>query len=270
MKDSVTVKTSLLHNPKVQQMARFLGNEMAFRKWLFPDLPDQYINVTVRQEVVSRVIVTGLIQIRATIDDVAPDGFLGEAVLSDIDFMCGIPLIGEAMFRAGWVQQEIGGLRFPTPGSKEKAVKPVDPAPDDDVPQTVHIPEDFIEFWNAYPKKIGKGAALKAWRKIKPNAKMLQQILESLAIQRRSEPWRKDRGQFIPHPATWLNQMRWDDVPESVGPIAEDTATRIARQQKEAAVRREQENATKATAAEVKAMIAKMKQGIGRSINDPE
>lgn len=265
MKESVTVKTSLLHNPKVQQMARYLGNEMAFRKWLFPDLPDQFINVTVRQEVVSRVIVTGLIQIRATIDDVAPDGFLGDAILSDIDFMCGVPLIGEAMFRAGWVQQEVGGLKFPTPGAKEKA-KPADPAPDDDVPKSVHIPDDFMEFWNAYPKKTGKGAALKAWKKIRPNKELLQRIINAIALQRRSDQWRKDRGQFIPHPATWLNAMQWDDVPDALAPIPEDGEAKRARQQKEAAERREKENATKATAAEVKAMIEKMKAGIGRKV----
>ena len=26
-----------------------------------------------------------------------------------------------------------------------------------------------------------------------------------------SEQWRKDGGEFIPHPRTWLYQRRWDD-----------------------------------------------------------
>ena len=28
------------------------------------------------------------------------------------------------------------------------------------------------------------------------------------------DQWKKDGGQFIPHPATWLNQEGWDDEPE--------------------------------------------------------
>ena len=26
-----------------------------------------------------------------------------------------------------------------------------------------------------------------------------------------SAQWQRDNGQYIPHPATWLNQGRWDD-----------------------------------------------------------
>jgi len=29
--------------------------------------------------------------------------------------------------------------------------------------------------------------------------------------QKATEQWRKDNGQFIPHPQTWLNQRRWED-----------------------------------------------------------
>jgi len=28
-----------------------------------------------------------------------------------------------------------------------------------------------------------------------------------------SEQWQRDGGQFIPHPATWLNGRRWEDQP---------------------------------------------------------
>lgn len=68
----------------------------------------------------------------------------------------------------------------------------------------------FQEFWKAYPKKAGKGAAEKAWKKAK-NRPSIQAILAAIATQKRSEQWQKDGGQYIPNPATWLNQGRWED-----------------------------------------------------------
>ena len=38
--------------------------------------------------------------------------------------------------------------------------------------------------------------------------------MESLEKHKRSDQWTKDGGQFVPHPATWLNQKRWQgDAP---------------------------------------------------------
>jgi len=71
---------------------------------------------------------------------------------------------------------------------------------------------DFVSFWKAYPRKVGKGAAMKAWEKARPP---LDKCLATLRWQSQSEAWRKDNGQFIPHPATWLNQARWEDEPET-------------------------------------------------------
>lgn len=36
-------------------------------------------------------------------------------------------------------------------------------------------------------------------------------MLAALAQQKKSPQWVKDGGEFIPHPATWLNQGRWQD-----------------------------------------------------------
>jgi len=54
-------------------------------------------------------------------------------------------------------------------------------------------------------------AALKAWKKLKPDLELLQTILGAVDAQARSPGWLKDGGQFIPLPATWLNGRRWDD-----------------------------------------------------------
>lgn len=66
----------------------------------------------------------------------------------------------------------------------------------------------FTEFWNAYPQKVGKGAAEKVWQKLKPETAT---ILAALAWQTKQDAWTKDGGQFIPHPATYLSQKRWED-----------------------------------------------------------
>lgn len=73
------------------------------------------------------------------------------------------------------------------------------------------ITERFNTFWEAYPKKTGKGAAEKAFRKIKPSGDLLQKMLKAIEAQKRSDQWRRDNGQFIPLPTTWLNQKRWED-----------------------------------------------------------
>jgi hypothetical protein len=68
----------------------------------------------------------------------------------------------------------------------------------------------FNEFWSAYPKKTGKDAALKAWKVKKPR---IDDVMFALSWQRNSEQWQKNGGQFIPNPATYINQGRWQDEP---------------------------------------------------------
>jgi len=71
--------------------------------------------------------------------------------------------------------------------------------------------DDFLEFWERYPKKVGKGDAFKAWRKVNPGSELKAKILWAVDQQSRSEQWQRDGGQYVPNPATWLNQARWDD-----------------------------------------------------------
>lgn len=71
------------------------------------------------------------------------------------------------------------------------------------------VESQFLMFWEKYPKKVGKGAALAAWRKVKRPP--LSKLLAALETQVGSSQWKRENGQFIPHPSTWLNQGRWDD-----------------------------------------------------------
>lgn len=68
--------------------------------------------------------------------------------------------------------------------------------------------DEFDQFWEAYPKKVGKSAAQKAFSKIK---EPLDVLLSALEQQERSDQWTREGGRYIPNPATWLNQGRWQD-----------------------------------------------------------
>jgi hypothetical protein len=71
--------------------------------------------------------------------------------------------------------------------------------------------EAFDAFWSAYPKKVAKTNAMKAWLKLLPDEDTVEKIMSGLYVWKHSEEWTRDDGRFIPHPATWLNGRRWED-----------------------------------------------------------
>lgn len=70
----------------------------------------------------------------------------------------------------------------------------------------------FDVFWANYPRKVGKEAARKAFSRLNMTNELLSQMLSAIKQQCASPQWTKDNGQYIPNPATWLNQGRWEDV----------------------------------------------------------
>ena len=82
--------------------------------------------------------------------------------------------------------------------------------------QTLKIITDmFNKFWEAYPKKVKKSVAFKKWKTLKPSEKLFKDIMRALKNQKESYDWQKENGRFIPHPTTWLNQRRWEDITEA-------------------------------------------------------
>ena len=77
--------------------------------------------------------------------------------------------------------------------------------------------ERFELFWQAYPKKTGTGAAKTSFRKIKPSQELTERMIRAVELAKQSEQWQRDNGQYIPYPATWLNQRRWEDEPMPKG-----------------------------------------------------
>ena len=101
--------------------------------------------------------------------------------------------------------------------SREKKGRVTPPTPSaegDDGAKKSAVEVRFDEFWNAYPKKVGKQYALKAWNKIKPTAELHEAIMQAVDRQKRSDQWRRDNGRYIPNPATWLNGGYWENGEE--------------------------------------------------------
>lgn len=81
----------------------------------------------------------------------------------------------------------------------------------DDAPDTGKYPADFTAFWDAYPRRNGKGAACAAFLKAKKRA-TTQTIIDG-ATRLRDDPNLPTDRSLIPMPSTWLNQDRWEDDP---------------------------------------------------------
>jgi hypothetical protein len=76
--------------------------------------------------------------------------------------------------------------------------------------------ELFAKFYSAYPRKVGRPSAEKAFAKCKPTAELLVQMLAAIAAQNKVLNWTRERLQFVPYPATWLNDERWKDETLSI------------------------------------------------------
>ena len=68
----------------------------------------------------------------------------------------------------------------------------------------------FNDFWEIYPRKLGKGEAKGAFQKA-----VLKFGVEKVmdGVRRLAEDPNLPATQYVPRAATWLNQERWDDEP---------------------------------------------------------
>lgn len=70
--------------------------------------------------------------------------------------------------------------------------------------------DGFADFWQAYPRKVSKGSAERAYRSARKHASV--EVLLA-GVQRFAATVRDKDPEFIPHAATWLNGKRWEDTP---------------------------------------------------------
>ena len=74
---------------------------------------------------------------------------------------------------------------------------------------------DFADWWATYPRKRGKGQALRAYRAARK--KTTAEALHS-ALTRQTKTLTARGAEYCPYPATWLNGERWTDQPDAATP----------------------------------------------------
>lgn len=225
--DAIEMRVCLLHSPRVRRMVDTLRSDESFLRWA--GLPGEGVGSA---ELLARAVVSSLMLVWKTARSLAPDGRFDGGTMEEIDRIGGVPGLGRAMLTVGWLEADLLGVKLPNFTEHNPA-----PAPPPD-PDGEEYTADFLTFWESYPRKVGKGEAYRVWRKLRPSAKTLDRILLAIDRQRRSEQWRREKGQYIPHPSTWLNGRRWED--EADGPVKADEAERIAAVVKQAERRREE------------------------------
>jgi uncharacterized protein YdaU (DUF1376 family) len=98
----------------------------------------------------------------------------------------------------------------PQPQEKIKSSPPAKPAGDT---------QEFLTFWNAYPKKISRQEARKSWHKAGCEGR-LGEVMASLTAWKKTEQWGEPR--FIPYPATWLNKGLWKEMPRPIPSLMDE------------------------------------------------
>lgn len=71
--------------------------------------------------------------------------------------------------------------------------------------------QEFDLFYKAYPRKVAKGDARKAWAQTKKIRPPLNELIAAIQAQCQTDQWTKDNHAYIPYPASWLRAERWAD-----------------------------------------------------------
>ena len=76
--------------------------------------------------------------------------------------------------------------------------------------------EEFLQFYNLYPRKVAKGQAYRTWCKLKEEKILpeLDVILDAINARTKAKAWPEKT--YIQHPSTWLNAWGWDDEIETI------------------------------------------------------
>ena len=101
------------------------------------------------------------------------------------------------------IPNHTGSDSEPVTGNNRK--EPLPPTPKGD------CADGFEEFWEAYPKKVSKPSAKKAWARLNADRPMVAAILADITRRKSSKEWTPERMQYVPHPSTYLNNRRWED-----------------------------------------------------------
>ncbi len=78
-------------------------------------------------------------------------------------------------------------------------------------PTNAALDARFDEFWDAYDRKVAKGAAVKAWRAALRRGVTPDHLITAAAAFHAKQVRDDTPSEFVPHPASWLNAERYDD-----------------------------------------------------------
>jgi len=79
----------------------------------------------------------------------------------------------------------------------------------------------FSRFWEAYPRHEAKEAAREAFTKLGVDEGLLETMITAIGKWKKTNQWKDEGGRYIPNPANWLRQRRWEDeVPKPAKPKA--------------------------------------------------
>lgn len=82
---------------------------------------------------------------------------------------------------------------------------------------------EFSVWWETYPEqyRVAKGAARREWYKIRPSKPQAARFVDVLIRQKASAKW---QAGYVPAPAAWLRDERWEDWVEPA-PAAHEPCT---------------------------------------------
>ena len=70
---------------------------------------------------------------------------------------------------------------------------------------------NFEWWWSEYPRKVGRFDAMKAWEQTSSQHPDIEQMIAILDKQTSSNEWQKEKGSYIPYPASYLRTGRFLD-----------------------------------------------------------
>lgn len=83
----------------------------------------------------------------------------------------------------------------------------------------------WMRFWDAYPYRVSKKEARKAWADLDPHPELVDRMLVALAWQ--GPLWAK-QGYGTPYPASWIRAERWtDEMPAQAFRLMSDAAAMV-------------------------------------------
>lgn len=81
------------------------------------------------------------------------------------------------------------------------------------------VESDFLDFYAAYPRHVGKEAARRAFVKAVKAGTPAADIIEGARRYTAATATAGTETRYIAHPATWLNAGRWSDDMEDAAPV---------------------------------------------------